>query len=513
MNKLKQFFKNSDDTSISEAKLIVKTHDEIKELYREVNKQHLENVKMLLDVQKSVDLAKSDITETAINKALGILLHVRNWMYAILFVIAVAGFFGYQSFTSSLNAYFKERVEEWLRFDTRDSEGRKALEELRTQAMLDAYTIRLSRSFSHPFGVHSISLEESEVKRLAEIILDVDTNYSNFADALRLVTKSRGVFVLIRPEDEIGRQLTSILESESYSNDKKILILEYLTKDEALLPYALSMLESDNTHESIKLRVLNNVAYFQPDVAIEFANSNIDIMESLYSKSILASFLAEHDPISPKIYNFLRYLINDRPDEWENHYAGPLSALLDNKKARIHTIVHETVTHALTLGFTTLISDMRSGPRYLAVSFGRTISDIEDPKKLLSDTDFVTNIISTSSHSLESFTKALNFFQIEDGEHILTSVLISLSQKATLRLKNNLFLTSQDVNGRVWLRVVQQAGVKLIEVTWRDNIGEVKSSQLVSSDGIDDSRYEIFFDSKVVEDMSIRTYNRDFNAW
>jgi hypothetical protein len=513
MSRLKEFFKNGDDTSIAERELLIKTHDEIKELYKEVNKQHLENAKMLLEVQKSVDLAKSDITETAINKALGILLHVRHWMLAILFVIAIAGFLGYQSFSSSLNAYFKERVEEWLRFDTRDSEGRAALEELRTQALLDAYTIRLSRSFSNPFGINSISLEESEIKRLVEIIVDVDTNYSDFTDALRLVTKSRGVFVLMRPEDEVGRQLTSILGSKSYSNNKKILILEYLSKDEALLPSALSMLESDDTHESIKLRVLNTVAYFQPDLAIDFANSNIDTMESLYSKSKLASFLAEYDPTSPKIYNFLRYLRNDRPDKWENHYAGPLSALLDSKKARAHTIMRETVTNALTLGFTTLISDMRAGPRYLAVSFGNTISDIEDPKELLSDTDFVTDIISASSHSLESFTKALNFFQIEDGEHILTSVLISLSQKATLRLKNKLSLTSRDVNGKVWLRAVQKAGVTLIDVTWRDNVGEVKSSQLASFDGLAESHYEISFDSKVVENMSIREYNRDFHAW
>ena len=121
----------------------------------------------------------------------------------------------------------------------------------------------------------------------------------------------------MRPEDEVGRQLTSILNSKSYSNDKKILLLEYLEKDEALLPYALAMLNSEETHESIKLRVLDNVAYFKPDVAIDFANNKFNKMDSLYSKNQLASFLAKHDPTSKEIYEFLEYMRENKPNEWE----------------------------------------------------------------------------------------------------------------------------------------------------------------------------------------------------
>lgn len=151
--------------------------------------------------------------------------------------------------------------------------------------------------------------------------------------------------------------------------------------------------------------------------------------------------------------------------------------------------------------------------RYLAVSFGSAISDIKDPKELLSDTDFITEIISVSSHSFESFINTLNFFQIEDGEHILTSVLVSLSQKASLQLKNNQVLTTKDVSGKVWLRVVQKANETVINVTWRDKLGEINSSQLVSANGTADSQYEVSFDSTVINDMSIREYNLDFHSW
>jgi hypothetical protein len=513
MGRLKNFFKSGDDTSIAERELLNKTHDEVKQLYHEVNKQHLENAKMLLEVQKAVALTKSDITETAINKAFGVLNHVRLWLIVIGIIVALGGFLGYQSLATSLNAYFKERVEEWLRFDIKGSEGKKSLETLRTQAMLDAYTIRLSRSFAQPYGTHSISLEDSEIKRLVEIIVDIDTEYSDFADALRLVTKSRGSFVLIRPEDEVGRQLTSILYSKSYSDSKKILLIEYLGKDEALLPYALVMLNNEEAHESIKLKVLDNVAFFQPEVAIEFANNNLKKINSLYSKNRLASFLAKHDPTSKEVYEFLEDMRANKPNEWEYFYLGPLSTLLENEEARLLPRAQDKLINALNLGLSTLISDFSAGPRYLAVSFGSSVIAIENPKTLFSDANFVTKVISSSSQSLESYLKALDFFQIEDGNYFLTSILLSLSNSAKLKLENNTTLTLKNVTGKVWLRVIEKAGIPLVEATWRDSAGEVNSALVSSPDGLADSMYEISFDSKAIENMSIRTYNKDYNKW
>ena len=165
------------------------------------------------------------------------------------------------------------------------------------------------------------------------------------------------------------------------------------------------------------------------------------------------------------------------------------------------------------MGFSTLISDMRAGPRYLAVSFGRTVSDIEDPKALFSDADFVTRVIYSSNQNLESYIRALDFFQIEDDEHFLTSVIMSLSNSATLQLTNNTTLTSKDVTGRVWLRVIEKAGLSLVEATWRDSVGEVKSALVTSSEGLAGSTYKISFDSKAIENISIRTYNKDFHTW
>ncbi|MEC8485427.1 MAG: hypothetical protein VXY99_16540, partial [Pseudomonadota bacterium] len=79
---------------------VSKAYSEIKELRNEVQKQHLENTKILLEAQKTLEISKSEITETAMNKSLEIMLHVKHWMYAIMLVIAVGGFLGYQSFFS-----------------------------------------------------------------------------------------------------------------------------------------------------------------------------------------------------------------------------------------------------------------------------------------------------------------------------------------------------------------------------------------------------------------------------
>ena len=319
--------------------------------------------------------------------------------------------------------------------------------------------------------------------------------------------------MLMRPEDEVGRQLTSILNGKSYSDDKKILLLEYLEKDEALLSYALAMLNSEETHESIKLRVLDNVAYFQSDIAIEFANQNFKNMDSLYSKTKLASFLAKHDPTSKEIYEFLEYIRESKPKDWEYLYSGPLSSLLENEEARLLNIAQDTLISALDIGLSTLITDRRTGPRYLAVSFGSSISGVENPRALFSDKDFVNKVISSSSQNLESYLKALDFFQIEDHDYFLTSVLLSLSSSDVLQLTNNTKLTSKDVSGKVWLRVIEIAGSSLIEATWRDNVGEVKSGILARSDSLNSSSYEISFDSKAIEDMSIRAYNKDYHTW
>lgn len=492
---------------------VSKAYSEIKELRNEVQKQHLENTKILLEAQKTLEISKSEITETAMNKSLEIMLHVKHWMYAIMLVIAVGGFLGYQSFFSSLNAYMKERVEDWLRFDVKESEARKNLDELRTQALLDAHTIRYARSLSSPFGINSHPLEESEIKRLVEIVVNVDSSYSDFADALRLITRSRSPFVLARPEDEVGRQLTAILQSREYGNDKKVLLLEYMSKEEALMPYSKQMLADESIHESIKLRVLENVAFFERDLAVEFARNNFESMDSLFSKSNLAGFLAENDHESKLIYDYLNWLLKEQPEDWTYHFASPFSELLVNETARKYDLVKDLLSSSIEFGLSTELSDVFRGPRYLSITFGGTVVPIKDPNNLFSDREFVSQTLVDASDDIDLFARALNFFQIKDGSHYLTTVLLDLKNQSSVLLKNKGNLPASEIVGHLWLRLEKVAGAQVITATWRDNLGEVHSDELIDSKGLNTASYHISFDSKALEDMSIREYNKDFRTW
>ncbi|PQQ25770.1 hypothetical protein C6H64_19155 [Photorhabdus luminescens] len=115
----------------------------------ELDKIKEENLRLQQLVVDRIDLAKSEITESAINKTMGVLEHTKKWLVVVFFVtgffISAASFFGVKSIIDKLEVLYTDKVNNWLRFDNDNSGGRKVLEEIRTRALLDSYSIRLSR--------------------------------------------------------------------------------------------------------------------------------------------------------------------------------------------------------------------------------------------------------------------------------------------------------------------------------------------------------------------------------
>lgn len=197
-----------------------------------------ENVRLMQRIEDKIDNAKAEITDNAITKTMNILDKTRSWLQygSALFAVFItaAGFVGYNSINKELTAYYKDTVRHWLRFEDNDSGGGRVLDELRTNALLDSLTLKYERDKAQS-GIASITLNNSEKKRLMSLVLDPKTDERQYRDALRLIVWSRGVFGLML-EDDIGKEITGILGNSEFSNSKKLDVLEYMSKDRSLLP-------------------------------------------------------------------------------------------------------------------------------------------------------------------------------------------------------------------------------------------------------------------------------------
>lgn len=509
-----KIFRSSSNTEkYVTANEISQLRKEFQDLYKETLSQNSKNNKLALEIEKKVDIAESKVTEQAIDKTFNVLAQVRNWIVIILIIISLSGIIGYQSFRSSLESYFKERVEDWLRFDNSESDGKQALDKLRTQALLDAYTIRLARSFSQPYGIDSNQLSPTEVNRLLEIVIDPATDYGSFADALRLISMSRGIFVLLRPEDEVGKQIVSILENNKYSPLKKGLVLDYFSKEEVLLPYAIAILEDTSLSENVRISALENVVHFEPDFYLNYIKNNFDTFESLYAKSHLASILAEEEPVPSLTYDYLKKLKESRPEYWQGHYLQPLSSLISNSDARFTSKLQVLTAEMISQGLSTELTDSRMGPRYLALSLSTASSPLKNLNNIFSDDKFVSAVVSLLADEITTFKQAIDFFQIDDAGASLTTVLFSPSSNFETRLQDGEIITRHDINGLMWIKFVDAVEGSNIEVTWRDPLGTIQKGKLVSAKGMKDGTYSISVDSDVIKNVSIREHNRGFYRW
>lgn len=463
---------------------------------------------LLNEVQSRIANAEDKITEKAIDKTLVIIQQVKTWIgIAVLIFSAVFGLgalLGYKSLTDGLNVFFKDKVTHWMRFQDEDSGGRKALDELRTEVILNAYMIRLARSYSSVSGF-LFPLEGPEEKRLLSILQVPDTKYSEFSDALTIIVKNRGPFRLAMPEDNIGKKIVSLLTSADITSEKKILILERLKGESALLPYSRSILSDAEYGSYMRMVAFDNVKMFDSKTAISFAQLNVGKVEPDFNKELIL-YIAEQSGQYDPVQAYINRLIEQKPEYWKGsviEMVARIGETLPTTSESSASKIGGVLSQVVELGAKIEITDDRMGPKRIAIELGGGYSLLRNPGRLLKDSELIKAVITSRPLTIDWLTKSTNFFQVADQGYFLTTLIVVPNANTVIETQNHTYLSGKSVLGDIWLRTQVSPGGKELMATWRDKeTGVVYVDRVIGLTDLADCDYHLSFDEKLLESLS-----------
>lgn len=460
------------------------------------------------ELHGKIEIAESRITERAIDKAFSIVQQIKNWVgmaaLALAAVTSAGVFIGYKNLTDSLSFSFKEKVNQWMRFDDEKSEGRKTLDELRTEALLNAYMIRLARNYSSG-STNLLHLNGPEEKRLLDVLQNPETSYSSFSDALTIIIKNRGPFRINLPEDSVGKTIASLISSEDISPYKRGLLVDRLKGDQALLPYSKEILKGESYDSYTKLSAFDNVKLHDRKFAIAFAKRNISEAEPIL-KEELSIFLAEETQNYSFALSYLESLIDQKPEYWKSRAIGVVSRLGETLPSTVNPQTDELAKffcRVIELGARIELTDGQLGPKRVAINLGGSYSPLRKPATLLANRNLIKSTITNRQLTLEWLLAATDFFQIKDKEALLTTLILTPTEKALIETNKGSRLSKMTVEGDIWLRTKSFPGGKDLTATWRDReSGIVYTEQVLKIQNLADSKYQLSFDKDLLDSIS-----------
>ncbi len=462
---------------------------------------------LLAEVEGKISNAEDKITEKAIDKTLTIIQQVKTWIgIAALLISAVFGLgvlFGYKNLTDTLTTSFENKVNRWMRFDD-ESGGRKALDELRTEAIINAYMIRLARNYSSA-SESLFPLNGPEEKRLLEVLQTPKTSYSDFSDALTIIIKNRGPFRPAFSEDDVGKKIAALLSADGISPDKRGLVLERFRGDAALLPYSKSFLNDENQSIYVRMAAFENVKVFDSEMAVAFAEKNVGTIKPSLKGDLVLYLAKESGQYEPAL-RYVHDLIDQKPDYWQSSVVGLVSRLGETLPPTVNPGAYklaELLIQIVELGGKIGISDERFGPRHIAMQLDGGESVLTKPGRLLNDSALIKAIISKQDASVEWLLKSTEFFQVSDQGVLLSTLIVKPGDKASIQTLNQSSLTNKTVLGDVWLRTQSVPGGKQLMATWRDKeTGIVHMDQVTQVANVRDMDFRLSFDAKLMESLS-----------
>ncbi|WP_347927306.1 hypothetical protein [Pseudomonas helvetica] len=463
---------------------------------------------LLNDVQGKIENAEDKITEKSINKTLAIIQQIKNWIgiAALVFsaIFGISAWLGYKSLTESLTTSFKDKVTHWMRFDDEESGGRKALDELRTEAILNAYMIRLTRDYSRA-NESLFPVNGPEEKRLLEVLQTPDTTYANFSDALTIIIKNRGPFRGSTPDDLIGKQIALLMKTNGISPHKRGLILERLKGDEALLPYSAEILNNVDYNVYTRIIAFENIKRFDPKAALIFASQKLENVEPRMREELIF-FLAEQSRQYDPILSYADELIEKKPEYWESRtieLASRLGEIITTTVNAQPGKMAELYSKIIDQGARIVISDDRFGPKHIAIELDGAITLLRKPATLLKSNTLIKATIASRPMTIEWLVKAIDFFQVSDEGNPLSTLILTPTPNALIQTKSHKTLSQKSIVGDIWLRTEELPDGKDLTGTWRDSeTGVVHTEQIVSISGLADCDYRLSFDANLLKSLS-----------
>jgi hypothetical protein len=497
------------------AQLRAEALEQNRALYLELQELKASSAHLLHEVQSQIGNAEAKVSERAIEKTLSILNHIKQWILAvgtfITLALAVGTFVGYKNLTDNLTYTFTNKVDRWLRFEDGDSDESKALDAMRTRALLDAYMVRFARERLDGRN-GSLSLTEAERQRLLMILQDSSSDVGQFSDALTIITRSRGLFAPPWMEDPTGKALAQLVNDSSLSQHKRMLLLERLKSDRAFLPFSRNLIADADNVWSMRMLAFDNLKLFEDPMALAFAQANVSKVDRYY-RSKLALYIAQKTGSYAVMNEYAQFLRQTKPELWQSdllELMGGLGGILPSTGELPLKDISALVGDSVLLGAGIRLTDLL-GSRRLALELDGGYAALIEPGRWLNEPLVIGAIIQYRPLSPDWLTRVVSFFQVNDHGYELATLQLTLRDGDRLLTQQGAVGVS-DVRGQVWLRVETVPGGQRLSATWRDaNTGRILKSVIESPQRLPNSLFQLSFDPQLLKSLTYQM--RDYEDY
>ena len=494
------------------AQLRAETLEQNRALNLELQELKSSSARLLHEVQSQISNAEAKVSERAIEKTLSILQHIKQWILAvgtfITLALAVGAFFGYKNLADSLTNTFTNKVDRWLRFEDADSDESKALDAMRTQALLDAYMVRFARERLDGRN-GSLSLTEAERQRLLVILQDPSSDVRQFSDALTIITRSRGLFAPAWMDDPTGKALAHLVNDSSLNQHKRVLLLERLKFDRAFLPFSRNLIADVDNDWSMKMLAFDNLKLFEDPMALAFAQANVGKADRYY-RSKLALYIAQKTGSYAAVNEYAQFLRQTKPELWQSdllELVGGIGGVLPNSGELPLEDISALIGDSVLLGAGIRLTD-EFGSRRLALELDGGYAALVEPGRWLNEPRVIGAIIQQRPLSLDWLARIVSFFQVDDHGYELATLQLTLRDTDRLMTQQGA-VGAGDVRGQVWLRVETVPGGHRLSATWRNaSTGRISTSVIESPQRLPKSIFQLSFDPQLLKSLTyqMRTY-------
>lgn len=488
------------------AQLRAEALEQNRTLHLELEELKASSARLLQEAHSQINNAEAKISEKAIEKTLAILGHIKQWILAIGTFITLAltagAFFGYKNFTETLTTTFTNKVERWLLFADGASDESRALDAMRTQALLDAYMVRFARERMDGRDA-SLSLTKAELQRLLAILQTPSSDVGQFSDALTIITRSRGLFAPPWMEDPAGKALAQMVNDSSLSQHKRVLLLERLKFDRAFLPSSRTLIVDPDYDWSMRMLAFDNLKLFEDPMALAFAQANVAKADRRY-RSKLALYIAQKTGSYAGLNEYAQFLRKTKPELWQSDLlglVGGLGGVLPSNGELPLDDISALIGDSVLLGAGIRLTDLM-GNRRLAFELDGGYAALIEPGRWLNEPRVIDAIVRHQSLSADWLAKMVSFFQIEDHGYDLATLQLILRGEDRLLTQQGAIGMS-DVRGQVWLRVETVPGGHRLSATWRDaNTGQISTSVIDSPQHLPMSFFQLSFDAQLLKNLT-----------
>lgn len=474
-----------------------------------------ENRRLLQQVQDKIDNAQLEITDKAISRSMEVLEKTRLWLQwgvaAFAVLVTVAGLIGYNGLDKRLTAYYTDTVHNWLRFDDDNSGGRKALEDLRTSALLDSLTLRYARERSNS-GYARVTLNAAEEQRLMALIVNPTTDESQYRDALNLIIKSRGMFGRVY-DDDTGKQLAAIARDEKYSNAKRAAIFANMQHERALLPLSRGLLNdtSGRNDEGILMYAFDNVRKFDDHQAQAFARQHLESFKNDSYRIRLAKYLIDSGADGENINRLLDQLKHEKQEMWMSGYQEIVFARIMHALSAIPVDVPtaaQLLSQQIDAGLQLKLDDFATQRPYIQLSLDRYSQSLEQPQQVVGNPALVDAVVKSQPLTLAQLARMSEFFQLSDRNFWLTTLMMQPGAETRLQLADERQVVGSEVLAAIWLRVEPHAGQPALIASWRDKSGVAQEGIVSDIAGGESAHFHVDYNQA---QLTSYTWHRDYS--